>query len=55
MKHHPADILISPSSVTAANTIHMIFSTHALFFLCQATGLIHIKLEQSHVLISFIP
>ena len=33
MKHHLVDILISHSSVTAANTIHMIFSTHALFFI----------------------
>ena len=51
---HPADILISPSLVTAADTIHLIFSTHALFFLSQATGLIHTKLDQPHVLISFI-
>ena len=28
MEHHPADILISPSSLTPANTIHMIFSIH---------------------------
>ena len=53
MKHHPAYILISPSSVTAADTIQMMFSTQALLFLSQATGFIHTKLEQSHV-ISFI-
>ena len=29
---HSADILISPSLVTAADTGHMIFSTHALGF-----------------------
>ena len=33
MKHYPAYILISPSSVTAADTIHMTFSTHALIFI----------------------
>ena len=31
-KAHPAGILISPSLVTAVDTIHMIFPTHALFF-----------------------
>ena len=54
MKHHPADILVPSSSVTAANTIHMMFSTQALVFLSQATGFIHTKLDQLHVLISFI-
>ena len=54
MKHHPADFLISPTFVTAADTIHMMFSTHALVYFSQATGFIHTKLNQPHVLISFI-
>ena len=53
-EEHPADILISPSLVTAAHTGHMIFSTHALVFLSQATDLIHTKLDQRHDLFSFI-
>ena len=54
MKHHPADISISPSSVTAADTIKMIFSSHGLVFLSQATGFIYTKLDQPNILISFI-
>ena len=51
---HPADILISSSLVTTTecNTHDILHSR--LVFLSQATVLIHTKLGQPHVLISFI-
>ena len=54
MKHHPADILISPQlgGCSQYNT-HDILHSY-LGFLSQATGLSHTKLDQPLVFIFFV-